>query len=99
MADKKINRRFEVTKEQAKKMIAFKEDNTAHVFSNEPFGLIGCDYSKESLFKHIDKAESCRLAGKLASEMGHGLVILPHLPCEQSDALFVETKSKVKKKK
>jgi len=86
-----------LTKKQAKEMILFDKDDMAHTFYNAPFGLIGGDHSKKSLFKDIDNAYMIKKTGKQAQAMGHGLVVIPSEKCNQSDLLFVETKEESKK--
>ncbi len=81
-----------LTKEQAKEMVLVRDDGMVHTFYNMPFGLIGGDHSKESIFKDIDKAFMLQKAGKSAQAMGHALAIVPSRKCKQSDILFVETK-------
>jgi len=80
-----------LTKEQAKKMIKVR-DGMVHTFFNMPVGLLGCDHSKESVLKDIDNSFMCKKTGEQAQAMGHGLVIIPHNKCKQSQLLFVETK-------
>ena len=80
-----------LTKEEAKKMVIERDDNMVHTFLNTPIGLIGADHSKESIYEDIDKAFLCKKTGKMAQEMGHGLVILPREKCKQDELLFVET--------
>jgi len=87
-----------ITKEEAKKVIAFDKDGMAHTFSNPGGMLIGADHSKKSLFKDIDKSFMCGIAGESALGMGHGLAIIPKEEGYQSDILFVETKDSFNKK-
>lgn len=88
----KLKQKDEVSKYKAKKMLYIKEDKTIHVFTNIPFGLLGCDYPLKEVIKRIDESYKCKLAGKQAQELGHGLVLVPSEKCKQSDLLFVETK-------
>jgi len=83
--------KYILTKEKAKEIIAFDEHNMAHTFYNMPFGLLGGDHDKESLFTDIDNAYACKKTGALALRVGHGLVIVPSKECRQSHLLFVET--------
>jgi hypothetical protein len=94
-----MDKKYQLTKEQAKKMVLVKEDNIVHTFYNLPFGIIGGNHSKKSVFNDIDKAYMLRLAGEKANALGHGLVIIPSKICKQSDILFVETKNKSNKEK
>jgi hypothetical protein len=80
-----------LTKEEAKRIVLVDDDNRVHTFFNLPIALMGSDYSKESVFEDIDKAEVLQLAGKEAQKMGHALAIVSHTPIKQSDILFVET--------
>lgn len=81
-----------LTKAQAKKLVIDRDDKMVHTFYNQPWGLIGGDHSKESIFKDIDESFMCKKTGEQAQGMGHGLVIIPYEKCKQSDLLFVETK-------
>lgn len=85
--------KWTLSKERAKNIIAFNGQDMAHTFYNAPFGLIGADHSKKSLFEDIDNGYACKKTGKQALDMGHGLVIVPSKECNQGDLLFVETKS------
>jgi len=87
-----------INKAKAKKIIAFNKKGMAHTFYNAPWGLIGGDHSKKSLFKDIDNAIECKITGEQALGMGHGLSIIPTYPCKQSDIIFVETKGNFNKK-
>lgn len=82
-----------LTKEQAKEMILVNK-GMVHTFYNMTFGLIGGDHSKKSVEKDIDNAYMVKETGDFAQSMGHGLAIIPHKGCLQSDVLFVETKKK-----
>lgn len=93
----KIEEKYVLTKEKAKEMIAFNADDTAHTFYNLPFGLIGADHSKESLFSDIDSAYELQWAGESAKAMGYSLAIIPTEDCLQRDVLFVETKQEYNK--
>ena len=86
-----------VTKEEAKKMLLIK-DGMVHTFYNFARGLIGADHNLKSITEDIDKSYECRLTGKHAQAMGHGLAVIPTKKCQQSDVLFVETKKKVDEK-
>ena len=82
-----------LNKKEAIKLLAIQEDGMIHTFINKPsIGLIGADHSKEDILKDIENAKSLQLAGKEAQSFKHALAIFPHLPCKQSDILFVETK-------
>jgi hypothetical protein len=80
-----------LTKEEAKKMV-LSDGDQVHTYYNLPFGLIGADWTKAQVFKAIDDAVLLKKTGPDALKMGHGLAVLPSLPCKQSDILFVETK-------
>ena len=81
-----------LNKNEAIKIINFRKDGMVHTFLNNPaFGLVGGDHSKESILEDIKKAKQLQLAGEQAQAMKHALAIIPHLPCLQSDVLFVET--------
>ena len=83
-----------LTKQQAKELVVDRCDRMVHTFYNPPFGLIGADHTKKSVFEDIDNAFVCKKTGESASGMGHGLAIIPNKKCKQSDILFVETKQK-----
>lgn len=88
-----------LTKEEAKKLVFVKDNGMVHTFYNAPFGLIGGDHSKKSIFEDINNAFMCKRTGKQAKDMGHGLAIMPSEICKQSDILFVETKETKKEGK
>ena len=85
-----------LTKEQAKEMVLVHEHDMVHTFFNLPFGLVGGDHSKVSLFNDIDNAFQLQLAGPGARALGHSLAVIPSSGCKQSDILFVETKKEDK---
>jgi hypothetical protein len=91
--DKKI-----LTKEQAKEVLALDKKGMVHTFLNAPFGLIGADHSKKSIYKDIDCAERLEITGEQAQSMNHGLAIIPKGATKQGDILFVETNMEVLKK-
>jgi len=80
-----------LTKEQAKEIVLVNK-GMVHTFYNAPWGLIGGDHSYKSICKDIDNSFICKITGKQAQAMGHGLVIMSSKECKQSDLLFVETK-------
>jgi len=82
-----------ISKEKAKEMVLINENGMIHTFLNTGGMLIGGDHSKESVFEDIDKAYVCKKTGEQAQRMHHGLAIIPSKECNQSDILFVETKS------
>ena len=87
-----------LSKEEAKNIILFNKDEMTHTFYSGPFGLLGADHNKKSLFDDIDKSFMCKKTGQQAMSMGHGLAIIPSKKCKQSDILFVETKQNFNKK-
>lgn len=93
MAEKKKD--YILTKKQAKAMVLVGKDGTVHTFYNLPFGLVGGDHSKESVFKDIDRAFILQKTGEQAQALGHALAVVPSAGCNQSSILFVETKSEL----
>ncbi len=88
-----MNKNFDLTKEEAKKLILVNK-GMVHTFYNPSFGLIGGDHSEKSILDDIEHAQRLNLAGESAQKIGHALAILKKGVKLQSDILFVETKSK-----
>lgn len=87
-----MNKKYILTKSQAKEMLLV-EDDMVHTFLNNPaFGLIGADHELKSLLKKIDNAFQLQKAGEAAQKLGHALAIMPFKDCLQKDILFVATK-------
>lgn len=62
------------------------EGDTIHTFRNPAGVLIGADWHREDLIKHI-KEYKPELSGGMAEGMNHGIVIIDNL-----GALFIATK-------
>ena len=80
------NEKCFITPEQAEKMLP--EGEEVHTFRNNTFALIGADWGRDELLKHMEKyKDTLQLSGPTATSMDHGIVLIdPH------GALFIETK-------
>lgn len=83
---------YELTKEEAKKLIVLNSRGKVHAVYNIPIGFVGMDRSKKSIFWEIDNAFMLQRAGEQAQKFKHSLAIIPAETCKHSDILFVETK-------
>jgi hypothetical protein len=82
--------RVELTPEQAIAMLP--EGEYVHTFRNSAGVMMGADHGRVALEKEIHEAERRELAGRIATGMGHGLVLYPKGAQYQRDLLFVATK-------
>lgn len=78
-----------LTKEQAASILP--DGDSIHTFYNPGFGLVGADWSRESLLDKLEKSDILELTGPMAREMGHGMCAYDKTAKTQADILFIET--------
>lgn len=82
-----------------KKIITFEEavsllpnEENIHTFRQAPFGLMGCDWSKDEIFELLKNPETTiELTGESARGMKHGMCAYRKDAKYQSDIVFIET--------
>jgi len=82
-----------ISMKEALKRIAWSK-GMAHTYYNLPIGLIGADHDKESIIEDMKNAHTIVETGPESKKIGHGVAVVPSMPCKQSDILFIETKDK-----
>jgi len=80
-----------ITAEQAINILP--DGDSIHTFINGGFGLMGADWSKDSLIDKLQKSDCIELSGEMAKNMKHGLCAYDKTAKYQSDLLFIETDS------
>ena len=66
--------------------------DSIHTFYNEPFGLIGADWSREDILNKFKESNVViELTGEQARNMKHGICVRPNRDYYQHEVLFVET--------
>ena len=78
-----------LTKEQAVSILP--DGDSIHTFYNPGFGLVGADWSRESLLDKLEKSDILELTGPTDREMGHGLCAYDKTAKTHGDILFIET--------
>lgn len=69
------------------------EGEYVHTFRNPGAGMmIGADWRRDEVEREIRDAERRELAGQVATDMGHGLVVFRKGAKMRSDMLFVATR-------
>lgn len=82
--------RVELTPEQAIAMLP--DGDVIHTFRNPGGMLLGADWNRTDIEREIREAERRELAGEVATNTGHGLVLFPPGAKCQRDLLFVATR-------
>lgn len=62
-----------------------------HTFYNEPFGLVGADWTKSEIMDEIRRADIIELTGEGARNLKHGIAIYKKGTKRQDEILFIET--------
>ena len=62
-----------------------------HTFYNEPFALVGADWTKSEIMDEIRKADKIELTGEGARKLNHGIALYNKNIKFQDEILFVET--------
>lgn len=84
MSENSEVRREFLTVEQALAMLP--DGDFIHTFRNSPGTLLGADWSRAEIEKAIRETDCRELAGQIATDMKHGLVI------QRGGNLFIATK-------
>ena len=66
------------------------DDGSVHVFTKPGFGLVGMDWSKESIKELIEDSEDIQVGGDACRNMSHGIVVYPKGTKLQSELRFIE---------
>lgn len=67
-------------------------EENIHTFVNEPFGLIGADWSRDEILKLLENHETViELTGETARGMGHGMCAYRKGAKYQSNIVFIKT--------
>lgn len=79
-----------LTYEEAVSLLPNEEN--IHTFKQAPFGLMGCDWSKDEIFALLKNSETTiELTGEQARAMKHGMCAYRKDAKYQSDIVFIET--------
>ncbi len=81
--------RIYITAEQAISILP--DGESVHTFYNPGFGLVGADWSRESMIDKLRKSDFRELTGDQARSMNKGLCVYDKTTKYQGDILFVET--------
>lgn len=82
--------KYYLTYDEAVSLLPNKED--IHTFINAPFGLIGADWSRESIIDKLKENDIViELTGEQAKAMKHGMCAYGKNTKYQREILFIET--------